>query len=173
VSDSGTAKITGGIGGAQIGYNYQIGAMVLGFEADFDGTMASKSITGAGGNFSGTAQIPWIATFRGRLGVAFDRWLIYATAGGAGTQLNANLNVGVVGSSSTSDTHGAWTAGGGIEVAVFDNLSARMEYLYLDTGNFNVASIAAIPPPPVVAVGGRIQESIVRAGLNYRFPVGW
>ena len=31
---SGSVNMPGGIGGAQIGYNYQIGPMVLGFEAD-------------------------------------------------------------------------------------------------------------------------------------------
>ena len=136
----------GGIGGAQIGYNYQIGGVVLGFEADFDGSMATKSITA--GSASGTNQIPWIGTLRGRVGYAFDRFLVYATAGGAATQLLSTVNVGGIGSASTSNTTGAWTAGGGLEVAITDNLSARVEYLYLDTGNIPVAQVGATPPPP-------------------------
>ena len=170
-SGSGSASITGGIGGAQIGYNYQIGGVVLGFEADFDGSMANKSITA--GSASGTTQIPWIGTLRGRVGYAFDRLLVYATAGGAATQLLSNVNVGALGSASTSETSGAWTAGGGIEAAITDNLSARVEYLYLDTDNITVAQVGGTPPPPVVTVNGRLQDSLVRAGLNYRFPVAW
>ncbi|HYA05991.1 MAG TPA: outer membrane beta-barrel protein [Xanthobacteraceae bacterium] len=169
---SGSVNVPGGIGGAQFGYNYQMGPMVLGFEADFDGTMATKSlatITTAAGTTSGTAQIPWIGTLRGRLGYAFGRFLVYVTAGGAATQLISMVNVGAVGSASTTFTHGAWTAGGGFEAAVTDNLSARLEYLYLDTGNFAVAQVG----PPFVTVTGRVQDNLIRAGLNYRLPVDW
>lgn len=169
---SGSVSIPGGIGGAQVGFNYQLGAMVMGFEADLDGTMATKSsatITAAGGVTSGTDQIPWIGTFRGRLGYAFGHILVYATAGGAATQFVSNLNVGSIGSASTTFTHGAWTAGGGVETAITDNLSARLEYLYLDTGNINIAQVG----PPFVTVTGRVQENLVRAGLNYRLPVAW
>ena len=169
---SGSVNIPGGIGGVQVGYNYQIGPLVLGFEADFDGTMATKSsgtITTAGGTTSGTDQIPWIGTLRGRVGYAFDRFLVYATAGGAATQLISTLNVDTIGSASTTNTIGAWTAGGGLEAAITDNLSARVEYLYLDTGNITVAQVG----PPFVTVTGRLQDNLVRAGLNYRLPVAW
>jgi len=169
---SGSVNIPGGIGGAQIGANYQIGSIVLGFEADFDGNMATKSsatIVAAGGTTTGTDQIPWIGTLRGRVGYAFDRLLLYATAGGAATQLISTVNVGAIGSASTTDTHGAWTAGGGIEAAITDDLSARLEYLYVDTGNISVAELG----PPFAAVTGRMQDNLVRAGLNYRLPVAW
>jgi outer membrane immunogenic protein len=166
---SGSANVPGGLGGVQIGANYQTGAIVLGFEADFAGYMGTKSVTVAGGAVSGTAQIPWIGTLRGRVGYAFDRFLLYATAGGAGTQLISTVNVGAIGSSSTTDTHGGWTAGGGLEAAVTENLSARVEYLYVDTGNINVAQVG----PPFVGVTGRLQDNLVRAGVNYRLPVAW
>ena len=166
---SGSANVPGGIGGFQIGANYQTGAIVLGFEADFAGYMGTKSVTVAGGAVSGTAQIPWIGTLRGRVGYAFDRFLLYATAGGAATELISTVNVGAIGSASTTNTHGGWTAGGGIEAAVTDSLSARVEYLYVDTGNINVAQVGA----PLVAVTGRLQDNLVRAGVNYRLPVAW
>ena len=82
---SGSANIPAGLGGLQIGANVQTGAIVWGFEGDFAGNMATKSVTVAGGALSGTAQIPWLATLRGRVGYAFDRFLLYATAGGAAT----------------------------------------------------------------------------------------
>lgn len=166
---SGSANVPGGIGGFQIGANYQTGAIVLGVEADFAGYMGTKSVTVAGGAVSGTAQIPWIGTLRGRVGYAFDRFLLYATAGGAATELISTVNVGAIGSSSTTNTHGAWTAGGGLEAAVTENLSARVEYLYVDTGNINVAQVGA----PFVGVTGRMQDNLVRAGVNYRLPVAW
>jgi outer membrane immunogenic protein len=141
--------------------------LVLGFEADLDGSQATKSITA--GISTGTAQIPWVGTLRGRIGYAFDRFLLYATAGGGATQLRSTVNVGAISSSSTTFTHGGWTAGGGLEYAVTDSLSARLEYLYFDTGTVDVAQVG----PPFVTVTGHIQDSLVRAGLNYRFPVAW
>jgi len=164
---SGSASIPGGIGGAQIGYNYQTGPLVLGFEADFDGNMATKSITA--GIATGTAQIPWIGTLRGKVGYAFDRFMIYATAGGAAMQLGSTMNIDAFGPASTTFTHGAWTAGAGLEAAVTNNLSARVEYLYVDTGNFDVAQFG----PPVTSVTGQLHDNLVRAGVNYRLPVAW
>lgn len=169
---SGSVNMPGGIGGAQIGFNYEIGSVVFGVEADFDGNMATKSsatIATPNGTTSGTDQIPWIGTLRGRVGYAFDRLLLYATAGGAATQLNSTVNVGTVGSASTTNTHGAWTAGGGLEAAITDELSARLEYLYVDTGSINVAQVGV----PFVTVTGRMQDNLVRVGLNYRLPVAW
>ena len=169
LNGSGSTNIPGGIGGVQIGANYQTGPIALGVEADFDGTVATKSLTIAG-IASNTAEVPWIGTLRARVGYAFDRLLVYATAGGAATQLISTVNVPALGSSSTTFTHGGWTAGGGIEVAVTESLSARVEYLYFDTGNFDVAVIGG---PPAVAVSGRTQSNLLRVGLNYRLPVAW
>ncbi len=36
---------------------------------------------------------------------------------------------------SASDTHVGWTAGGGVEWALVDNWTAKVEYLYLELGN--------------------------------------
>jgi outer membrane immunogenic protein len=165
---SGSANIPAGLGGLQIGANWQISSVVLGFEGDFAGNMATKSVTVAGA-LSGTAQIPWLATLRGRVGYAFDRYLLYVTAGGAATELKSAVTVGAISSATTSSTAGAWTAGGGLEAAFTENLSARIEYLYLDARNINVAQVG----PPFVTVTGRLQDNLVRAGMNYRFPVAW
>lgn len=167
---SGSTGIPGAVGGFQLGANYQTGAAVLGFEVDFDGVAATKSIDVGGGFAMNTAQIPWLATLRGRAGLALDRWLLYVTAGGIGTQLRSTVNVIGVGTSSTTFTHGGWTAGGGLEAAISNDLSARVEYLYLDTGNFTVADVGG---PPSFTVSGRLRDSLVRAGLNYRLPVAW
>lgn len=161
-----STNIPGFIGGGQIGANYQVGSIVLGVEADFDGSTATKSTT-VGALITGSEQMPWLATARGRLGVAFGRFLVYGTAGGAATALVSNVNAGAIGSSTTTSTHGAWTAGGGLEFAISESLSARLEYLYLDTGTINIGYVG-----PLV-VTGRVQQDMVRAGLNYRLPVAW
>ena len=159
--------IPGFIGGAQIGANYQIGPVVWGFEADYDASTQNRSLPS--GMLSGGNQLPWLATLRGRLGVAFGPYLIYGTAGGAGVEIRSpNLTL-PTGSTSTTVTHGAWTAGVGLEYGITDHLSARVEYLYLDTGNIMTGVIG----PPATTITSQLKDNLVRAALNYRFPVGW
>ncbi len=167
VSAAASQNVPGFVGGAQIGVNYQIGSVVWGFEGDFNGSTQSTSLNS--GLVSGTSQMPWFGTLRGRLGFAFDRSLIYATAGGVAGELNSNFTVSGVGTAATTHTFGTWTAGGGFEYGITDNLSARIEYLYFDTGNVDTGSIG----PPTVAIASRLKDNLVRAGLNYRFPVAW
>jgi outer membrane immunogenic protein len=66
-------------------------------------------------------------------------------------------------------TYGTWIAGAGIEYGITDNLSARIEYLYLDKGNIATGVIAS----PATTITSHLQDNMVRAGLNYRFAVGW
>ncbi len=81
VSGSGSTSIPGGIGGAQLGANYQMGAFVLGFEADFDGSMATRSTSVPGITTGSNDQIPWVGTLRGRAGIAFDQILALRNGG--------------------------------------------------------------------------------------------
>jgi opacity protein-like surface antigen len=163
ISGSSSEDLSGFVGGGQVGGNYQIGSVVVGLEADFDYSAQSKTTTL--GIFSATDSIPWIGTLRGRLGYALDRVLIYATAGGAEGKFSSTVSASGFGSISGSKTHGAWTVGGGAEVGLTENLSARLEYLYLDTGNINLATTGAL------TVTGRVQDNLIRAGLNWRFPL--
>jgi len=168
VNASASQNLPGFVGGAQIGVNYQTGAVVWGFEGDFDASTQNTSINSAilAGSSS---QMPWLATLRGRLGVAFDRLLVYGTAGGAAGELRSNFNVAGIGSTSTTRTYGTWIAGAGLEYGITDNLTARAEYLYLDTGNVATGTVG----PPATTITSRLKDNLLRAGLNYRFPVAW
>ena len=78
--------VNGVIGGGQVGANWQVGRVVWGIEADAQASGQSKSTITPFPPFNLTDAYsqPWFATFRGRVGWAFaDRWLVYATAGGA------------------------------------------------------------------------------------------
>jgi outer membrane immunogenic protein len=161
VTATSSEELSGFVGGGQLGGNYQIGSVVLGLEADFDYSGQSHKTTV--GIFSKSDSIPWIGTLRGRIGYALDRVLIYGTAGGAEGKLSTTLTAAGFGSISDSKTRGAWTAGAGVEVGLTENLSARIEYLHVDTGNINLATIGAL------TVSGRVQDNLVRAGLNWRF----
>ena len=104
----------------------------------------------------------WLATFRGRVGYAFDRWLPYVTAGGAYGNVKATVSVrSGLAASSSSDQFG-WTVGVGLEYAFLGNWTAKIEYLYVDLGSFDTGSRAVVN-------NVSFKENIVRAGLNYKF----
>jgi len=88
---------SGVIGGGQIGYNWQFnGNWLLGVETDFQGANLQSGSTvspvplspTAGGGFALNSsefmnrELNWFGTVRGRLGLTFDRLLIYGTGGG-------------------------------------------------------------------------------------------
>lgn len=160
---SAPVKEPGFLGGAQVGANYQTGPAVWGFEADYDASTQNKSLP-AGVLTGSTSATPWFATLRGRVGLAFDRMLLYATAGGAAGELRSIATI-PAGTTSTTVTYGTWTAGGGVEYGITDNLSARLEYLYLDKGHIATGVIG----PPATTITSQVQDNLVRAGLNYRF----
>ena len=157
-----STKPKGFLAGGTAGYNWQSGAIVYGLEGDFDWSNVK-------GNVNCTAALncetstSWLATFRGRVGYAFDRWLPYVTVGGAYGNVKATTTaIGGAAVSSGSKSELGWTGGAGVEYAFMGNWSAKLEYLYVDLGSFN----AAIAP----AVNNvSFKESIVRAGLNYKF----
>jgi outer membrane immunogenic protein len=96
--------------------------------------------------------------------MAFDRTLVYGTAGGAAGELRSIAAI-PAGTTSTTVTYGTWAAGGGVEYGITDNLSARLEYLYLDKGHIATGVIG----PPYTTITSRVQDYLVRAVLNYRF----
>ena len=57
-----------------------------------------------------------------------------------------------------------WTAGAGIEYAMWTNWSIKAEYLYVDLGSFDCGIACGAAPDNV-----SFKANIVRAGLNYRF----
>jgi outer membrane immunogenic protein len=112
------------LGGFQIGYNKQLGSVVIGVEGD----VQASAIDGASGGTS--TSLDWFSTARGRVGYAFDSTLLYGTAGLAVGGVEASTAGG-----SDDKTLVGIAAGAGIEQAMTDNLSLKAEYLYVDTEN--------------------------------------
>jgi outer membrane immunogenic protein len=153
-------KPKGVLAGGTVGYNWQSGAVVYGLEGDFDWSNVKGSAT-CGGVFTCETANTWLATFRGRVGYAFDRWLPYITAGGAYGNVKATTSLAGLSASASKDKFG-WTAGAGLEYAFLGNWSAKLEYLDVDLGSFDTG------PAPIVN-NVSFKENIVRAGLNYKF----
>jgi outer membrane immunogenic protein len=163
--------------GGTVGYNYQIGNIVAGLEADLNyvdlGKTVSTSIGGLTTTFS--QQATYLGTVRGRLGVAFDRVLIYATGGLAYGDQDASTNLGGLGalwSGGKSTTRFGYTVGAGLEYAITNNWSAKVEYLYYDLGKADYTSpqiAGAVIPGVFGTTRAENKGNLVRAGINYRF----
>lgn len=68
------------IGGIHAGYNYQIQSFVIGAETDINWTSIKGDDGGAGGMLEQT-KLKWLGSLRGRLGYAWDRFLVFGTGG--------------------------------------------------------------------------------------------
>ena len=148
--------------GVTAGYNYQTGSFVYGLEGDFAWANVRGSQTCAI-LFSCESENRWLGTFRGRLGYAMDRWLPYITGGLAYGDVRATSNNPLFPGASARNL--GWTLGGGIEYAFMGNWTAKLEYLYVDLGNFDCSTSCGVPGPVNVS----FKENIVRLGLNYKF----
>jgi outer membrane immunogenic protein len=175
VSGTGLQDLSGVLGGGQIGYNWQLASWVLGLEADIQRSGQQTSATASVGplTITETEKFPWFGTLRGRLGFTpADRWLVYLTGGLPYGEGRASITATLAGLGSASATvtqdRIAWTLGGGVEAALWGNWSAKVEYLYIDSGRVtNNYQLLGIP----LTANTRICDNIVRVGINYRF--GW
>jgi outer membrane immunogenic protein len=107
---------SGWVGGGFVGYNLQTNQnLVVGLEGDV--TATSKSGNG------------WNGTFRGRIGYAWDRFMLYGTGGVA---------VGGLSDTTTpaSATKVGWVVGAGLEAAITDHVTGRVEFRHTDLGAF-------------------------------------
>jgi outer membrane immunogenic protein len=175
----------GVIGGAHVGYNYQVNQWVLGIEGSVDGTSISKTFIPGTDFYPGVAllnnfgltystSIPIEGSIRGRLGVAWDRVLLYATGGVAFAGVNATVN-SPFGSVTASTTRVGWTVGGGLEYAVTNNWSVYAEYRYSDFGSNsnNLGRAFDFTPVRLTAqaaiVNRHFTQNQVQVGFSYRF----
>ncbi len=161
------------------GYNYALPAVpafgnlggirfVAGIEGDVDGSSASSSY--ALGGLAVTTNQNIQGSVRGRLGVAVDRALFYATGGVAFGGLNntyANTLNGLT--DSFHQTRVGYTIGGGVEYAITNNWSIRAEYRHTDFGK--VTNVLATSTGAGVAARTREVDNRVQAGFSYKFDM--
>jgi outer membrane immunogenic protein len=178
-STDGSLKPKGGIAGVQAGFNEQYGMWVVGIEADING--ADQTSSRAGGPVPGTgvatfsqqADLSWLATLRGRLGVAVGPALFYATAGGAVGEWDIYMRMAGgadVAVFNRSSVRTGWTVGAGAELAISEHLSLKGEYLFADFGS--VAGESTFLPTAPAFINEHdvdMTTQIGRAGINYRF----
>jgi len=188
------SNLNGGLFGGQIGFNWQAADWVYGLETDaqWTGQRGSASATCPGIVTGGPClpglrtvanldqKLEWFGTLRGRIGsLAAPSVIVYATGGAAyGTVktdialagfTSSGVPIGITGSS--SDTRAGWTVGAGAEWMFVSNWTAKVEYLYVDLGT--ITSSAVLPTATGLAMGAsvnsRIQDNLIRGGINYKF----
>lgn len=173
-------SLPGPLGGLQAGYNWQMGAMVIGLEADYQLSNLSGGISApcAPGICNAAAltatygqKVPWFGTVRGRLGYTQGSWLFYVTGGYTYARLDTNAFAAAGGVSAAFSQHenrNGWNIGTGIEVMLTPNWTARIEYLYLDLGTRST-SISFPALPLTVVDNARLDMHVARLGVNYKF----
>lgn len=177
---SSSLTASGAFVGGQIGYNYQFANnVVLGIETDLqwsniEGKWNSVSpLMQMGMLFENKVSIDYFGTIRARLGYAFDRVLPYITGGAAYGRLHADqlsmaetlaVQDGVP--LSTSTTNWGWTLGAGVEYAMTNNWTLKVEYLYVDLGDLDRSFTWY---ESNFAGSTHFDIHTLKAGVNYKF----
>jgi len=189
------------IGGGTVGCNYQFlgSPWVIGIEGEggylkLDGA-AFDPFLGPGTLITppdvpdvlGVARIgDWYAMATGRLGYAWDRWMIYVKGGAAFVRVRAsvidNCTVGGCGNFqiatfSNDDTATVGTVGGGVEWAFAPNWSIKAEYMFIALGDHDVTSCGTATLASGAVVPGGLfcfnhsfpDLHTVKVGINWRF----
>ena len=206
--DLGSQIVTGFLGGIQGGCDYQFGShLVLGAQADFSWANLQSTFTNSvsfvasngntfGESFTAHTRVEGWGTITGRIGYSSDRALFYLKGGAAGVRdkysiadvfFGGQFTEGALAGSASSNRWG-WTVGAGFEYALLPNLSAFVEYDFLDFGThrtlFNCRSTSSAnlfscgefdsigPPKSTVPLDISQQVHEIKLGLNYRFNWG-
>lgn len=156
---------SGAFGGAQIGYDWQVGAWVFGAVADIAATNygADIDVDGAFGDASAESELQYLGTVRGRLGYAVDRTLFYGHGGYAYGEMEQNIDLGGTTVFDESQGKSGFVVGGGIEHAFTDRISFQTEYSYVDLGSDEVFE------EDDFSVEEDTNFHSIKAAINFRF----
>ncbi len=149
-----TATANGGLFGIFGGVNLQpTGNLVFGIDGSINWTNARATTTSPGA-FPISAGPTWKGFVRGRLGLAFDRLLVYGTAGGAVMHFEETA------AGLGSNTPWGWTAGLGADFAVNDRMFLRLDWAH---ANFATSTLS----PSGVTYAN--SADTVTAGIGLKF----
>jgi outer membrane immunogenic protein len=184
------------ISGVHGGYNWQVNKWVFGFEGDFDWTRAGASFCRTTDGFGGappcsdtgrgfltfSERTNWLATARGRIGWAWDQFMVYGTAGAAWGEVRESIsasclvagcgfsNILLATTQPFTNTRSGWVAGVGGEYMITPNWIARLEYLHYDLGSLtNTLNLTGTVGPQSATWASSFRYDTVRAGISYKF----
>jgi len=171
----------GPFAGFQGGYNWQFATspVVLGIEADFQGSAIDDSVNGAtanAGEFWATQQMHWFSTLRPRIGwTGWNPFMLYATGGlmvgSVHVTQDTVYTLGAYPSSKTSTKLG-WIAGVGGEAMITPALSLKIEGGYFNIGSITTQAFGINGQAGSGFQGGKKftnEGGLIRIGVNYHF----
>jgi opacity protein-like surface antigen len=179
-------------GGAQVGYNYQFGAGLIGIEADVSGNSKFKSsVLGGNDNVAMTvnAKADVSGTIRARAGVVVSNALAYVTGGAAWAHV-AQTGVGFDNGARSpgfglpdgfianrNGTIWGGVIGAGIEFAIGPNWTVGGEFLHtmyqdrdaniIDDAGTSVCSPSR--PADNCVIRHQLTTDVARLRINYKF----
>jgi outer membrane immunogenic protein len=165
--NDGAHNFTGVAGGAQIGFNYQVGRWVFGAEAQGDwGRAQGTSDSLLFFNQTNRTLIDAYGLVNGRLGYALDNVLFYAKGGVGVVHEKYDVFATDTGITFASGSETRWgpAAGLGFELAFSDHVSIAGEYNHVFLGN---RDISFTPTGDVYRI--RQDLDVFAVKLNYRF----
>jgi outer membrane immunogenic protein len=141
--------LDGAVVGGQIGYNWQKGLMVYGWEVDATWSDMSVGFRDPWSGASAELSVDWMATVRGRWGYLVQpNLLAYGTAGLGHLSASASASIPGVGEGSVSGSNTELVVGVGLEMKWNETTSVGVEYI-----NFTDSDI-----------------DVVRARVNFKLP---
>ena len=164
-------------GGVQAGYEHVFpSGLMLGIEADlsFPDFMDQSQILSERFNANGIAneQLQFLGTLRGRVGYSFGSWTPYLTGGLALGGFRTALTDSITGNEDATPGNKrlGYAVGAGIDRALGDHWSARLEYLYTALGpsGFQFAGSGPTYSTPA-RYDSQYDFHMFRIGLNYHF----
>jgi outer membrane immunogenic protein len=158
--DSDQHSMSGFIAGASAGYNWNVGNFVVGIETNL-------SMTSLNDQFAQDSnwtcfdvchnQLDWFGTGKLRFGVPIGNILPFASAGLAWGGIRQDLGDGVAPINKTAN---GWTIGAGLESAMSEHISMKVELNYIDFSEQYAGT----------KVGMKDSDFIMgQIGINYRF----
>jgi outer membrane immunogenic protein len=177
------SKSDGVTAGGQFGYNYEfplggLQGIVIGVETDAAYTDLSSSLpiaAGGGDVVRLNSRLDYLGTVRGRLGYAYDRFLVYGTGGFAYGTVEHSADFDGANFANLKTTETGFTYGGGFEYALpidtwihmssTSAITVGAEYLRYElddnSANFNIGA--------PVSIKLKDTGNIARARINYKF----
>jgi outer membrane immunogenic protein len=180
---TGDFNMNGGSAGGTVGCNYDVSNFVLGIEGDYAWTDSKGSAIdqppfGITVTTTSTTREKWLQTLRGRFGYAFDRFMVYGTAGLATAGTAVDVTSTLTGTVTDTQPRTGWTAGVGGEwaawTAPWGALTVKLEYLHADFGAKQYINPEVVTSAGTIIVtrNTMLTNDMVRVGMNLLFNWG-
>ncbi len=140
------------MGGAQAGYNAEVGGAVVGGELEWS-HLGDTEVGVPGGDLKERHRI----AAKGKVGAPLGDTLVYGTAGLAMTSLRDTSTV-----KGPDGWKPGWLVGVGVEQKLNEQISGRVEYNYTRTGDVRSFHNGTTSET-------NVSDHTIKAGVNYKF----